>query len=107
MRLLMLACMVSGSRSLLMTHISNCVTSLAAMPRFCARKLNILCMCSLQILPQHFVNSVVIPRCFSDKEEMQIYKHFALTLSDIRISRKITANNEQCRGIYCTGQADT
>jgi len=31
------------------------------------------------------------------KEATQIYKHYALTLSDISVNHKITTSYEQCR----------
>jgi len=49
---------------------------------------------------QHFCEFCALFR----KEEIQIHKHFAMTLSDIRINRKITTNNEKL-SIYGTGQA--
>lgn len=48
--------------------------------------------CNLHFLQSVFMNSV---HCFR-QEEIQIYKHLALTVNNIRISREITANIENC-----------
>jgi len=65
------------------------------MPAFCAEKLKILRRVIYKFCTAFFVNLAQILCTFFRKEEKQIYKHFALTLNDIKINPEITTHNEK------------